>query len=147
MDEKSFNLRRFHLHQQDQVGMLVSYATMLGFNGKDLISIGGKWERLKLKEISDQNLERIKSLECKDIPGYDPEQQFLLHYNGNVYRFVFGNAYSTTWVVYRGSKCTGSPQIFYSSDKWRYKNLLERSYCTFKNMILLKLVNGEIELT
>lgn len=47
VDEELLFFRRFPAEKQDQVRALVNYATLMGLNGKDLVSIGGKLDRLK----------------------------------------------------------------------------------------------------
>lgn len=51
MDELdvSIEFSRFPPEKQEQIRALVSYTTMMGLTGKDLISIGGKLDRLKTK--------------------------------------------------------------------------------------------------
>lgn len=46
-EEVSLHFRRFSDEKQDQVRALVNYATLMGLDGKDLISIGGKLNRIK----------------------------------------------------------------------------------------------------
>ena len=50
--EKDLTFRRFNQEKQEQIRQLVSYTTLLGLTGNDLISIGGRLVRLeKSKEI------------------------------------------------------------------------------------------------
>jgi hypothetical protein len=51
MDELDVELEfpRFPKEKQEQIRGLVSYTTMMGLTGKDLISIGGKLDRLKTR--------------------------------------------------------------------------------------------------
>ncbi len=51
-EEVLLSFRRFPAEKQDQVRALVNYATLMGLNGKDLMSIGGKLDRIaKRREI------------------------------------------------------------------------------------------------
>lgn len=43
--EHDLQFRRFSPERQEQIRQLVCYATLMGLNGKDLISIGGTWDR------------------------------------------------------------------------------------------------------
>lgn len=51
MDELDVEIEfpRFPKEKQDQIRQLVSYVTLMGLDGKDLVSIGGKLDRLKVK--------------------------------------------------------------------------------------------------
>lgn len=68
-EEVSLHFRRFSDEKQDQVRALVNYATLMGLDGKDLISIGGKLNRIKeRREMErDRNIadELIKS--CRPV--------------------------------------------------------------------------------
>lgn len=69
MEDSELEFRRFPPEKQDQVRQLVSYATLLGLDGKDLISIGGKLDRLQLSIEHKKNMALIQPLlgQCKSI--------------------------------------------------------------------------------
>ncbi len=54
IDEEGLFFRRFPAEKQDQVRALVNYATLMGLSGKDLVSIGGKLDRIKAKREKDR---------------------------------------------------------------------------------------------
>lgn len=68
-DEEELIFKRFPAEKQDQVRQLVGFATLMGLSGKDLVSIGGKLDRIKqVKErdhlrsiVLDMDLAPIKS--------------------------------------------------------------------------------------
>jgi len=62
MDEEELFFKRFPESKQDQVRQLVSFATLMGLTGKDLVSIGGKLDRIKVA----QDLKNRKQI----IAGY-----------------------------------------------------------------------------
>lgn len=68
-EEVSLHFRRFSDEKQDQVRALVNYATLMGLDGKDLISIGGKLNRIKERREMERNRdiadEFVKS--CKPV--------------------------------------------------------------------------------
>lgn len=64
MDEEELVFKRFPADKQDQVRQLVGYAMLMGLSGKDLVSIGGKLDRLKLAREKKANMEIIKSFDC-----------------------------------------------------------------------------------
>ncbi len=56
-EEAELNFRRFSDDKQEQIRQLVSYCTLMGLTGKDLVSIGGKLDRLAKAEELKRNLE------------------------------------------------------------------------------------------
>lgn len=62
--EEELVFKRFPTEKQDQVRGLVEYATLMGLSGKDLVSIGGKLDRLKKAIEKKGNLEIIKGFDC-----------------------------------------------------------------------------------
>lgn len=53
--EQDLTFRRFSPDKQDQIRHLVSYTTLLGLTGKDLISIGGRLERIEKIKVLKSN--------------------------------------------------------------------------------------------
>ena len=53
--EQDLTFRRFSPDKQDQIRQLVSYTTLLGLTGKDLISIGGRLERIEKTRVMRSN--------------------------------------------------------------------------------------------
>lgn len=51
-EEVILEFKRFSAEKQEQVRQLVSYATLMGLSGKDLVSIGGKLDRIKARNES-----------------------------------------------------------------------------------------------
>lgn len=73
----SFKLNRFSDARQDQVDQLIAYAELLGLSGRDLVSIGGKMDREKIKVKKVSNMEIIKGFDCLPI-GRDEKTDFKL---------------------------------------------------------------------
>lgn len=55
--EQDLTFRRFSPEKQDQIRQLVSYTTLLGLTGNDLISIGSRLERIVKSRAMKQNRE------------------------------------------------------------------------------------------
>lgn len=66
-DEVLLEFKRFPKEKQDQVRGLVNYATLMGLDGKDLISIGGKLDRLKVKQEIKRNRQLVESMNVRPI--------------------------------------------------------------------------------
>ena len=64
VNEEEIFFKRFPAEKQDQVRALVNYATLMGLNGKDLVSIGGKLDRLKEAREKQTNLAVATGYEC-----------------------------------------------------------------------------------
>jgi len=67
MEEAELLFKRFPAEKQDQVRGLVEYATLMGLTGKDLVSIGGKLDRIKAQKERARNMEIIKSFKIDTI--------------------------------------------------------------------------------
>ncbi len=67
MDEEELVFKRFPAEKQDQVRGLVNYATLMGLTGKDLVSIGGKLDRIKLARDRVRNKELADSVRIEPI--------------------------------------------------------------------------------
>ena len=66
-EEVSLHFRRFSAEKQDQIRALVNYATLMGLDGRDLVSIGNKLNRIaarrKIKynqDITDDMLTHVE---------------------------------------------------------------------------------------
>lgn len=53
--------KRFPADKQDQVRGLVEYATLMGLTGKDLVSIGGKLDRIRANQDRKYRLEAVRA--------------------------------------------------------------------------------------
>lgn len=67
--EKDLTFRRFNVEKQDQIRQLVSYTTLLGLDGNDLISIGGRLNRIsKTREIQkNRTLAQEQFVRLKEV--------------------------------------------------------------------------------
>lgn len=92
-EEVSLHFRRFSAEKQDQIRALVNYATLMGLDGRDLVSIGNKLNRIaarrKIKynqDITDDMLTHV------ELIGLDRKKPTLDHT-----RFVYVDAVGTRW--------------------------------------------------
>ena len=58
-DDLEINFKRFPREKQEQIRQLVNYATLMGLDGKDLISIGSKLERIKSNATNSAKMAKI----------------------------------------------------------------------------------------
>jgi hypothetical protein len=83
--------RRFPANKQEQVRQLVAYATLMGLSGKDLVSIGGKLDRIQFRRECTTNRAIIESMEL-DTVGKDTDFRQRWSYKSNGVRYYFDEA-------------------------------------------------------
>ena len=66
-EEVMIEFSRFPQEKQDQVRALVNYATLMGLNGKDLVSIGGKLDRVRIRREITANRAIVSGMDLKTI--------------------------------------------------------------------------------
>jgi len=91
--EEDLTFRRFSPEKQEQIRQLVSYTTLLGLTGKDLISIGGRLDRLVSAKERDTNVAAAKSLWSR------VSQEFPKYKWNEVSKFTYKDEYSRYWKV------------------------------------------------
>jgi hypothetical protein len=146
IDEESLFFKRFPAEKQDQVRALVNYATLMGLNGKDLVSIGGKLDRIKAKREKDRMRtiaeEVVKSCALigndRKSPRRDPTR--WTYTDGTGRKWKFDNA--QYWSV-RVTSDTGVTKTF--RDPERYDIGRGTDWWTLKQ-IMLNVHEGEIQL-
>lgn len=108
----SFKIRgRFSDDKQDQIEQLISYATMLGLTGTDLVAIGGKMDREKKKANAKMNLELIKSVEIFRIgQDIDTEKRFKIKTPSGSYNFE-----NNGWDTWKITSLATKTSIFYTT--------------------------------
>jgi hypothetical protein len=67
MEDEELIFKRFAEDKQDQVRALVNYATLMGLSGKDLVSIGGKLDRIKASRERKQRTAIVQGYQIKPI--------------------------------------------------------------------------------
>lgn len=102
-DEDELFFTRFPKEKQEQVRGLVQYATLIGLTGKDLVSIGGKLDRIKARYDKEQKMSIIRGYQCLPI-GKDTNDEvsfshrFKLKTPSGAYNFT--RAWNCRWSVY-----------------------------------------------
>ena len=78
MEDELLLFKRFPPEKQEQVRQLVAYAQLMGLDGKDLVSIGGKLDRIKAAQEYRRNKELVESTFTFHHVGRD-NQAYLLN--------------------------------------------------------------------
>lgn len=75
--EEELLFKRFPAEKQEQVRQLVAYAQLMGLDGKDLVSIGGKLDRIKASAEWKRNKSLIESTFTFLNVGRDSGEYYL----------------------------------------------------------------------
>jgi hypothetical protein len=99
--EEELLFKRFPANKQEQVRQLVAYAQLMGLDGKDLVSIGGKLDRIKSSAEARRNKSLIESSFIflnvgKDRGEYALNNRWRIQTVGGSYTFESGS-----WGTYR----------------------------------------------
>lgn len=99
--EEELLFKRFPAEKQEQVRQLVAYAQLMGLDGKDLVSIGGKLDRIKAAAEYKRNKELVESSYVflhvgKDHGEYALNNRWRIKTTGGSYTFE-----ATGWDMYR----------------------------------------------
>lgn len=94
-EEVALHFKRFSDEKQDQVRALVNYATLMGLSGRDLVSIGGKLDRIAKKRLIDQNRSIVSNMGIRPI-GKDSNcwDRWAYEQSGSLYHFDNPTYYS-----------------------------------------------------
>lgn len=123
-EEVLLEFKRFSKEKQDQIRALVNYATLMGLNGKDLVSIGGKLERVKLKR---DIMERRSIIESMDLSPIGTDRDFnrrWAYVDGSGVRYYFDNlSYRSVRITNCATKKSKIEDINddYDVGRWSFK--------------------------
>lgn len=154
-DEELLFFTRFPAEKQDQVRGLVEYATLMGLTGKDLISIGGKLDRLKLAQAKRSNLEIIKGFKIlpigndKKLSPADLEHAFDRRFKleSTIGYYTFERDSSSYYnMVWRITNTITKVSITHSPDHWGYALPKVRSTRASRYALLLDISAGLLQL-
>lgn len=152
-DERELIFTRFPQEKQEQVRGLVAYAQLMGLDGRDLVSIGGKLLRIQDREELNRNMEIAESYECiligADRNAAKARHEQLLNMRFKLatalgdYRFDYG--WTSEWTV--TSHATKSSQLYYT-DVWSHNLPKKRihSRTLERYALLLEIHSGRLTL-
>ena len=101
MEEAELLFKRFPENKQEQVRQLVAYAQLMGLDGKDLVSIGGKLDRIKAAAEYKRNKSLVETSFTFLNVGRDKGDYYL---NSRWRINTAGGSYTFTaqgWDMYR----------------------------------------------
>lgn len=135
--------KRFPADKQDQVRGLVNYATLMGLNGKDLISIGGKLNRIQDQREVMANRAIIEAMDIQPI-GKDTNLQNRWAYRVNGIRYHF---YDADWYSVQIKNCaTNRLKRFQVSNSYNLGPRFKFRGSAFLADVMLSVYHGDISL-
>jgi len=121
-EEVALHFKRFSAEKQDQVRALVNYATLMGLDGKDLVSIGNKLNRIAInrrikynRDITDDMLERVELI-GKDRKSDTRDRDRFIYVDAVGNKWLFENI--GYWGVAVTNMTTGVKKEFNKYDKY-----------------------------
>lgn len=147
VDEETLFFRRFPAEKQDQVRQLVGYAMLMGLNGKDLVSIGGKLDRLKAAQEKKTRIALLNEMleRCKPIGKDTPKWKTLR----DPTRFTYVDATGRKWkfedVGYYGARITSDAGIVQKMRLTDYYDI-GRNDRYYMKQVLLNIHYGNFQL-
>ena len=135
--------KRFPADKQDQVRGLVNYATLMGLNGKDLISIGGKLNRIQDRREVMANRAIIEAMDIQPI-GKDTNLRNRWAYRVNGIRYHF---YDADWYSVQIKNCaTNRLKRFQVSNSYNLGPRFKFRGSAFLADVMLSVYHGDISL-
>lgn len=144
-EDVMIEFRRFPQEKQDQVRALVNYATLMGLNGKDLVSIGGKLDRVAAKREIEHNRNIVanmgvrpigKDKDCYSRWAWADAQGVIYHFANSNYHSVTITNTKTKHTLRRGYNHWGLANV----GRWSYQKNV------YLPKIMLGIYNGDIHL-
>lgn len=143
-EEVLLHFKRFPEEKQDQIRSLVNYSTLMGLTGKDLISIGGKLNRIDQKREIMFNRNTVESMDIRPI-NKDKDCRTRWAYRdgmGVLYHFEIAGYYRTVKVTNIQTKKVGKVYVNDNYDFGRYSFKNNRELPT----VMLNVFHGKIRL-
>ena len=146
-EEVLLSFRRFSADKQEQVRALVNYATLMGLNGKDLMSIGGKLDRIKKKREVERDRSIAEEL-CKSCVLVTADRKSQ---GRDIRRWTYTDGSGRTWAFNEADYW----QVQVTSDtgvKKRFRNLERYDLGRMSNdrwtmkQVMMNMHNGKIVL-
>lgn len=95
--EHDLQFRRYSLEKQEQIRQLVCYATLMGLEGRDLISIGGTWQRSSTARRRRENIANAKYVWNKGLVNTLPTKHYWEKITGCNFTSESGMEYELTF--------------------------------------------------
>lgn len=141
--------KRFPVEKQEQVRGLVSYAMLMGLDGKDLTSIGQKLTRIAQAQSKKSNADRIADYKCLPVHKngniQDSDEWFRLHTLNGTYKFRH-LSHSNWEITGVGSKVILRYGVKNKDAEFKGTNYWTRSLEIYRKQLLLDIADGHLVL-
>jgi hypothetical protein len=147
VDEEQLFFRRFPAEKQDQVRQLVGYAMLMGLSGKDLVSIGGKLDRLKAAQERKARIGIIEEMMAKCTPIGKDRNTWKNTRDPSRFNYVdsSGRKWKFEDVGYYGARVTSDTGV---SQRFRLNNHYDvgRQGRYYMKQVLMHIYEGDFQL-
>lgn len=137
--EEELSFKRFSDSKQEQIRQFVAYAQLMGLTGKDLVSIGGKLDRIQASKDKEHRLEIVKGYVVKPIGKTPIGERFKLEINGTVYHFK--SSYYTGYIITNtatNKKIHVEPEYFeWGRTAWEKRKVYNILYALYTGAFVL----------
>jgi len=142
-EEVVLHFRRFAQEKQDQIRALVNYATLMGLDGKDLVSIGGKLNRIVVKRNISANEQIVSSMNIRPIGNDRSCYNRWAYISGTGTTYHCSCSYSRYEITNTATKKKAAGYISERFDFSRRFNIMENREL---GQIMLNVYHGNIKL-
>lgn len=142
--ETELYFKRFPPEKQATLRELISYTTLLGLTGKDLISIGGRLDRIKIRSEIVSNRAIVQGLNLNAI-GKDTDFRTRWSYTTDHGRYNF---YEAGYHTVKISSVTSNVTHKFNFDRYQYNvgNSFPVKGSRFLAPVMLAVHYGDIKL-
>jgi len=149
--EKELIFKRFPEEKQEQVRGLVSYATLMGLTGKDLVSIGQKLVRMDVAHEKRSNSARIADFVCHPVDRNGRELDIDSAFKLKTARgsYTFEQRGGLRWVVTSSKTRVKKTHSIHNRDAGfagRSSGWYTSSYLHRRQQVLLDIADGHLVL-
>ena len=135
--------KRFPADKQEQVRGLVNYATLMGLDGKDLVSIGNRLNRIRDRREIETNRAIIESMDLRTI-GKDSNLRYRWAYKTNGVLYYFSEA---DWYGVKIKNCANNrSKTFRVPDSYNLGPRFKFRENMFLADVMLNVYHGNISL-
>lgn len=133
--------KRFPEDKQEQVRGLVNYATLMGLDGKDLVSIGNRLNRIRDRREIESNRAIVEAMDLRTI-GKDSNLRHRWAYKTNGVLYYFSEA---DWYGVKIKNCaTNRSKHFRVTDSYNLGPRFKYRENMFLADVMLNVYHGNI---
>jgi hypothetical protein len=137
--------RRFDAEKQEQIQQLIAWARLMGLNGRDLVSIGGKLDRLNKQEELRRNKELVDKF--KKTVSVSKGQQLYSYESISSFTFKTNKMKNSVRIATAGG-CFSNEIIIDGKTRHAIKDYeTGKGKCAWMDKVLLNIYHGDVKIT